>query len=138
MVTVDDQVDADGWTQVAAAWDLDAIYELPGLGIPLINSIKLETVADVFNYQAASIVVVQPSDGDFIQGLEELRDFTHPLDAIYVFGGSVTRLKPATLGLYQGAWLEPAASVYIPTSADLYAAQAGGIVLWDRFTKVGS
>ncbi len=130
VIKVDNKFDRDGWSQVLEAFGISEIYELPGLGHPLDRSIKLESLADLANYHpAAPLVPVAAINGDFVQGETALFEFEHPEEAIYIFGGTMTRLTWADL---QGLTLE--ASVYI-AAGDLFPAQAGAIVLWDRLTK---
>ena len=129
VVKIDNKVDRDGWIQLLEAFAISEIYELPGLGHALDNSIKLESLADLANYHVAPLVVLAARDGDFVQGDTALLEFGHPEEAIYIFGGTMTRLSQADLD--GGA---PAAFVYI-TAGDLFPAQAGAIVLWDRHAK---
>lgn len=129
VIKVDNKFDRDGWDQILEAFGISEIYELPGLGHPLDRSIKLESLADLANYHAAPLVPVAAIDGDFVQGETALFEFEHPDETIYIFGGSMTRLTWSDL---QG--LDVAGSVYI-TAGDMFPAQAGAIVLWDRLTK---
>lgn len=126
VIRIDHPVDSDGWLHVLDAFGVTEIYELPGVGTPLHVSIRLERLQDVRNYHNADIVIVQNRDGDFVQGSTDIRDFEHPDEAIYVFGGSMTRLTKADL---EG--VNPTAFVYLPCG-DLYPSQAAAIVLWDR------
>ena len=126
VIRIDHAVDSEGWLHALRAFGVTEVYELPGVGTPLPASIKLERLQDVRNYHAADIVIVQNRDGDFFQGSTDIRDFEHPREAIYVFGGSQTRLSLADL---EG--INPTDSIYLPVG-DLFPSQAGAIVLWDR------
>jgi hypothetical protein len=128
-IKVDNDRDLDGWTRLLEAFEIDEIYELPGLGVPLGGSIGVENLGQIGNYHPAPLIAIQPKDADFIQGVTPLLEFNHPDEAIYVFGGTMTRL---TRGDCLGATL--AATVYI-TELDLYPAEAGAIILWDRYLK---
>ncbi len=129
VIKVDNAVDRSAWSVVFNAFGISEIYELPGLGRPLEGSIKLERLADLQNYHAADLVVLAARDGDFVQGHTALLEFEHPDEAIYIFGGTMTRLSQADL---EGG--SPSAFVYI-TAGDLFPSQAGAIVLWDRYDK---
>jgi hypothetical protein len=78
------------------------------------------------------LVLVQPADGQYLQGEIPLPDFTHPEDCVYLFGSSDALLQelPRT----------PFAKVYIPSlpTWEMYSHQAGAIVLYDRFVKRGA
>lgn len=128
VVKIDNGVERSAWSIVFEAFGISEIYELPGLGRPLEGSIKLERLADLQNYHIANLVILAARDGDFVQGDTALLEFEHPDEAIYIFGGTMTRLSQADLrGIHP-------AKVYI-TAGDLFPAQAGAIVLWDRYAK---
>ena len=79
--------------------------------------------------QSGTRVVIQPADGHNVQGTVSLVDFVHPEDAVYIFGGDDGFMEPIEADHY----------VYIPTPPtwELYASQAGAIVIWDRTIKNG-
>ena len=131
IIKIDSASDADGWASALGAFGISEIYELPGLGSSRRSSIKIENLDQVGHYRVADLVIVQPQDGDFVQGFNSLARFEHPEEAIYIFGGTMTRLTQADLGN------QTPESIYIPTSEDLFPAQAGAIVFWDRFWKRG-
>ena len=128
-IKVDNDEDRDGWTQVLAAFEITEVYELPGLGVPMSSSIMVEHLGQVENFRRAPVVVIQPVNGDFFKGDQSLLEFNHPDEAIYAFGGTITRL---TLGDLHG--LTHKSTVFIPIG-DLFPSQAGALVLWDRFIK---
>lgn len=133
VIKIDNDLDRMTWDQLLQAFTIGEIYELPGLGHPLDRSIKLESLADLANFNpVADLFVLAGVDGDFVQGDVDLQELEHPADAIYIFGGTMTRLTAAEI--YDAPI--PVSKVYI--SADgvtLFPAQAGAIVLWDRLTK---
>lgn len=131
VVKIDNEGDRQGWIQIQEAFGIQEIYELPGLGFPFPNSIGIETVADVANFRAVDLVVVQPAEADLVQGTISLIDFEHPEEAVYVFGGTMTRLNQSDV---RNALAE---FVYIQ-AGDLFPSQAGAIILWDRFWKRGA
>ena len=128
-IKIDTDADQDYWTKLLEALGIQEIYELPGLGVPLGGSIMVENAGQISNFHVAPLVAVQPIDADFVKGKTSLTAFEHPDEAIYIFGGTITRLTRADLN---GAELFD--TVYI-TAGDLYPAQAGAIVLWDRYSK---
>ena len=134
IIKIDSELENEAWSFVLRAFNVTEIYELPGLGRPLQTSIGLETVDDVTHYHDAAVIVIAPQDGDFVQGVTDLRDLDHPVEAIYIFGGSQTRLTQHDL-----EDVTPAALVYIPkpNQTELFPSQAGAIVLWDRYQKRG-
>lgn len=129
VIKIDNEADREDWAHVLKGFKISEIYELPGLGHPFTNSIKLEHLVDLEKYHAADLVVIQPRFGHFVQGVSDLLAFEHPDEAIYVFGGTMTRLSHHDL---EG--VKPSAAVYIP-AGDQFPATAGAIVLWDRLTK---
>ena len=76
------------------------------------------------------VIVVQPADADLVQGTISLHEFEHPDEAVYIFGGSQTRLNQSDV---RNALAE---FVFIQVG-DLFPSQAGAIVLWDRIWKRG-
>lgn len=77
------------------------------------------------------VIVIQPTDGTYIQGKESLVDFEHPDDCVYLFGASHGHLEPDGI--------VPEKSVFIPhvETWNLFASQAAAIVLYDRYVKRG-
>lgn len=79
------------------------------------------------------LVVIQPINGRFIKGTVSLKDFEHPEDAIYMFGGSHSMMHHDDFGDRVADHL-----VYIPTvKLEMYSFAAAYITLWDRFVKNG-
>lgn len=131
-IKVDNQGDREGWSQVLDAFGIQEVYELPGLGVPLPGSTMIETASQISNFRpGANLVVVQPIDADFVQGTTSLTAFEHPDGAVYIFGGTITRLNKSDV---RNALAD---HVYI-TAGDLFPSQAGAIVLWDRYSKAVS
>jgi len=79
------------------------------------------------------LVVVQPKDGLHIQGTESLVTFTHPEEALYVFGSNHAHLVPEEV---LGSRL-PDYCVYIPVEYEMYSWVAAAVVLYDRQVKNG-
>jgi len=79
-----------------------------------------------------SSVLMQPKTARYIPGLVSLVDFTHPDDAIYIFGHSHENISAEDFDK------PPAHIVYIPTDAhEMYGHVAGYITLYDRMSKRG-
>ena len=132
VIKIDNPNDRTGWDQLLQAFHVSQIYELPGLGHPLDRSIKIESLADLVNYApAAELLILAGRDGDFVQGDIDLQELEHPADAIYIFGGTMTRLHEVDL-----RGIDKPAKVYI-IARDIFPAQAGAIVLWDRRLQRG-
>lgn len=132
IIKIDSEAENIGWSQVLRAFNVTEVYELPGLGPPLQTSIGLETVDDVSNFHTAKMIVVQPEDGDFVQGETFLAELEHPEEAIYIFGGAQTRLTQHDL-----EDVDVEAYVYLPkpNQTELFPNQAAAIVLFDRTWK---
>ena len=133
VIKIDNPNDRTGWDQLLQAFHVSQIYELPGLGHPLDRSIKIESLAYLVNYApAAELLILAGRDGDFVQGDIDLQELEHPADAIYIFGGTMTRLTAREVYDAPGS----SSKVFIPTD-DLFPYQAGAIVLWDRRLQRG-
>ncbi len=135
VIKIDNYNDRTGWDQLLQAAMIGALYELPGLGHPLDRSIKIESLADLVNYAPASeLLVLAGANGDFVQGDIDLQELEHPVDAIYIFGGTMTRITAREI--YDAP--VPVSKVYIPIDGvPLFPYQAGAMVLWDRYSKRG-
>ncbi len=80
------------------------------------------------------LVVLAHQDGKYIKGVNSLVDFTHPADAIYLFGASQLNLSDEDdLG-----GKTPDHLLYIPSvKLEMYGHSAAYITLYDRFVKRG-
>ena len=94
--------------------------------------IQIETAADLPKEPA--LVLVSPKTGRYLPGEVDLKDFKHPENAIYMFGGDKITLSEEELG-----GRKPDYIVYIPqaTEFDIHSPIAAGIVLYDRHIKRG-
>lgn len=77
------------------------------------------------------VILLQASDGRYVQGENSLVDFVHPDDCVYLLGATNEQL---TLGFSVDA------KIYIPNTPtwSMFASQAAAITLYDRFVKRGS
>ncbi len=135
VIKIDNDGDRTTWDQLLQAFGVGELYELPGLGHPLDRSIKIESLADLANFNpVAELIALAGVDGDFIQGEVDLQEFEHPEAAIYIFGGTMTRLTEVEI--YDAPI--PVIKVFIAADGvPLFPSQAGAIVLWDRYLKRG-
>jgi len=80
------------------------------------------------------LIVLAHQEGRYIQGNQSLVTFSHPEDAIYLFGGSHVNLSDEDdLG-----GRVPDALVYIPSvKYEMYSPPAAYITLYDRLVKRG-
>lgn len=87
--------------------------------LPLIQCANLR---DVLPFDCVPVAV------DLIPGARDLRTYTHPERAFYVFGP-----EDGTLGKPVLEWCRDV--IYIPTSACMNLAATVNVVLYDRLTK---
>lgn len=94
-------------------------------------TIKIDTAAEL---PERPIVLLTPKEGRFFNGNTSLKDFDHPEDAIYFFGGSHGVLSEEDFG-----GREPHSLVFIPfVKFESYSHSAAYVTLWDRYSKRGS
>lgn len=122
----------DQWSFLFSNFGVEDIWELERGGCEIFqNTIKIESAAEL--PEDRPLVVLQPPTGRWIKGTESLKDFVHPDDAIYMFGGSHDVMTLEDLG---GRVAEH--YVYIPlVHHECYAFSAGYMTLWDRKVKRG-
>ena len=136
VIKIDNDLDRMTWDQLLQAFMIGEIYELPGLGHPLDRSIKLESLADLANFNpVAELFVLAGVNSDFVQGEVDLQELEHPEAALYIFGGTMTRLTEAEI---YDAPIEVSKIFIAADGVPLFPSQAGAIVLWDRWIKGGS
>ncbi len=114
-------------------WEYDADHDgQRGKDGSIYQDVKcIQTAADL--PPEPSLIVLAPIDGRFVQGENSLKDFVHPEDAIYMFGGSHSVLTLDDLG-----GRTPDHTIYIPTvKHEMYSFAAGYITIWDRLLKRG-
>lgn len=116
--------DFDHWCHLVQAFEVTRVH---ALGLPVdYETAVWHSCGDFTDIDSGlTRVVVQPADGKYQVGETPLPEFTHPVNAIYIFG-SDDQHNPA---------VECDASVRIPTvksAVTLYAAQAALLVLYDR------
>ena len=96
------------------------------------QTIKIDTAAELPDDRP--IIVLAPDEGRYIRGEQNLMDFVHPEDAIYLFGATQANLSDENdLG-----GRVPDALVYIPSKKlEMFSHAAGYVTLWDRYVKRG-
>lgn len=123
----------DQWSYLFSNFGVTEIWEL---GEPLGQKIyqpttKILTAEELPKQRP--LVVLAPAEGRYIQGNESLKDFVHPDDAIYMFGGSHLNLNEDDMGNRIADHY-----VYIDlVKYECFAHSAGYMVLWDRYMKRG-
>ncbi len=123
----------DQWSFVFSNFGITELWELGSpLGEKIYQpTIKIMTAAELPTDRL--LVVLAPADGRYIQGNESLKDFEHPDDAIYMFGGSHLNLNEDDMG-------ERMADHYVYLDLveyECFAHAAGYMTLWDRYIKRG-
>jgi len=94
-------------------------------------SIKIATAAEL---PKRPLVVLAPQEGRFIQGNENLKDFIHPENAIYLFGPSHLNLNDEE---HMGGRVAEH-YVYLPlVESECFSHAAAYMTLWDRKVKNG-
>lgn len=78
------------------------------------------------------IVVLAHKNAKYVQGVTDIKDFEHPEECIYVFGGDNMNQVPES---YEG--FEDIRYVYVDTKYEIYSHQIGAIMLYDRKIKNG-
>ncbi len=90
------------------------------------------TYVDSLANESRTLILLAAENGR-IAGDENLADFVHPENAMYLFGNDVAWVTLDQIGR------EPDHKVYIPTATrdDLFSWQAYAITAWDRVMKNG-
>lgn len=105
------------WKQLCAAFKVDRLIMVGKTGNPRITIDQYDTMEDALASCSGTFVFLEPK-GDI-----NLSDFTHPTDAIYVFGNAMNHNLQ-----YDGSKVR----INTPTTTDMFAFNAAAIVLADR------
>lgn len=123
-----DATELDAWSHLAEAYRVDHVY---CVGLPEnLETSKWSRVAHVNDApcpEGGSRVFFSPEHSPGQPGTIGLPAFSHPKNGIYIFGDNDGH----------NSGVECDRAVYIPTpgrNVTLYAAQAGLIALYERFT----
>ena len=128
----------DQWDYVLSNFNPDTVFVIGDeKNAPTTNvfaKLKATYVKDASELPDTKLVVLAPDNGRYIVGNEDLKDFVHPEDVIYLFGGDVEWLWPEQLGDRV-----PDHLVYIDTNThdDMWSWVAYAVVAWDRRMKSG-
>ncbi len=77
------------------------------------------------------LVLMQPPDARYVRGHTNLIEFTHPENAIYIFGGNNAYFSfEEDMGIRK-----PNHVIYIPVQHEMYSWTAAAVVLYDRMLK---
>lgn len=125
----------DQWSWVFSNFGISDIWEMGKNsekdGNIYQKTFSIDTAAEL--PKEIPLIILAPPAGQFIQGTVSLADFTHPENAIYIFGGSRAVLTEEDLG-----GRKPQTVVYIPTvKHEMYSHTAAYVTLWDRYVKRG-
>lgn len=124
-----DAWEQDQWSWVLSNFEIEEAWQR-GDGIGVYQKPKIiQTAADLPD---RPLVVLSHPEARYVRGEESLKEFVHPGDAIYFFGGSMANLTLDELG-----GRKPHALVYIPTKLEMYSHAAAYVTLWDRYLKRG-
>lgn len=96
------------------------------------DCIMISGIADL--PKTTPLIIINPENGRYVQGVTSLVDFTHPASAIYLFGSDEGFLSPNNL---KGHSIKD--KVYIPAETDdqMFSYMAFAVVMWDRKMKRG-
>lgn len=116
------KVEAFMWRQLASAYRVDELALCPLAIAPRENLRQFATVGEALPNLQGEPIFLDPNKG------EPLASFTHPDEAVYVFGRA---------GDDNRRWSQGRRFVRIvtPAQVDFFALQAAAIVLYDRETK---
>jgi hypothetical protein len=124
----------DQWSYTFSNFGITDIWEREYADGDLVIYQKTIPIHSAEELPDKTLIAVSPEAARFVKGNENLIDFEHPEDAIYLFGGSHSVLTLEELGNRV-----PDHIVYIPSvKNELYAFSAANIVLYDRRVKRGS
>jgi hypothetical protein len=126
----------DQWSYLFSNFGVSDIWEMNDDGNRDWNvyqpTTKIKTAAELPTDRP--LVLLAPQDGRFIQGTENLKEFVHPEDAIYMFGPSHAQLNHED---HMGGRVHDH-SVYIPlVKHEAFGHTAAYMTLWDRVQKHG-
>jgi hypothetical protein len=124
----------DQWSYVFSNFGVEDLWEMGDDSNKDLNiyqpTIKISSAAELPD---RPLVVLAPQESKYIVGEESLKDFVHPDDAIYMFGGSHCSMTGVDLG---GRVADH--YVYIPlVKNECFSHSAAYITLWDRELKDG-
>lgn len=118
--------EADLWMTVDNEFEIDQVYAVPISGIHSGIIKERKELSDVIKENPDHTIVWCHE-----KGAAKLKDFTHPENALYIFGK--TNYSP-----FLNMAKDNEISLQIETPAEngmMWSHQAGGIILYDRFMK---
>lgn len=123
----------DQWSFVFSNFGITEIWEIDkGTGQKIYQpTVGIDSADELPG--SRPLVIFASQEGRYVQGTESLKDFAHPENAIYLFGGSHENLSEVELGSRA-----PNHLVYIPfVKHECFAHAAAYVALWDRYVKQG-
>lgn len=95
------------------------------------DAIYIESCQDLPDIER---IVLSPSGGRYVQGLVDLADFVHPVEAVYVFGADNVPLSSDEIA---DARIDHHVFISTDTHDELYSWMAYAVTRWDRRMKNG-
>jgi len=127
------------WHDLAIAYGVDLLIMIPDLRIYSYQDIQFEkfgTVEEAINAHDELVkVFLEPKSIADEHGIpsEPLSTFSHPTDALYIFGNS----GRSNIGLVDTSRGDKVVYIQTPVDQQLWSIQVASIVLRDRFEKQG-
>ncbi len=118
------------WSYVAGWYGVEKIWEIgQPPDVERLTRFLPEPITSIDELPDSNLVVLQPKDGRYVQGLVNIDDFDHPKDAIYCFGYDHGNFEPIE---------REAAYVYVPTKKfEMFAAFTATVALESRSLQWG-
>lgn len=116
----------------AEVWVIGNVGDAPPYGAFALA--RSTWVPDATGLPDGPLVVLSPDTGRHIQGIESLAEFTHPDDAVYLFGSDNWNLSDDELG---GRPADHLVFVDTDTNDEMYSFVAYAVTAWDRRMKAG-
>lgn len=121
------------WKQTCQAYSVDVWGMAPQQYGTFTSPVQYADLAAMLAAHPGPKTFLIPENTAQANGLSyvNLPDYTHPADAIYVFGSSIERLVAHVTDQ------DAVVSICSPASAHLFASSALTAVLYDRYSKTG-
>ena len=126
------------WHDLSVAYGVDLLIMIPDLRIYSFNDIKLEKYGSVEEalvvHKDLQFVFLEPKSIADEKGVssESLTSFTHPLDALYIFGNS----GRSNIGLVDPLRGDKVVYIKTPIDSQIWSIQVASMVLRDRASKI--
>jgi hypothetical protein len=124
------------WSFVLSNFSIDRLFVIGDVSNlihkPFANTISIENAS--FLPTDSDLILLAPVEGRYYKGNVGLKDFSHPSNAIYLFGPNHVHLSEVEMSNRK-----PDYSVYIETDTkdEMFSYVAAAVTLWDRRIKNG-